>query len=208
MDYVEKIKNNSCSIVHARIDVTRISSSFYIRFDRFIPYKYVNLFSFAPRCLKKRGSYISSMNVNEEIFGDESGWISRRGGGKRKTFSRFFFSFSFRTRPLTGFLAGAKRSYRDFLHSGPRFAIHRFDTVARNTRYIPPPGIDGKEHYEGTRGYAVALTHVYTYDFSIGPRDIFPSLRLPLPPPALPLERRALLLAILFPIGRDAIPRF
>lgn len=102
MDYVEKNKNNSCSIVHARINVTRISSSFYIRFDRFIPYKYVNLFSFAPRCLKKRGSYISSMNVNEEIFGDESAWISRRGGGKRKTFPRFFFSFSFRTRSPDG----------------------------------------------------------------------------------------------------------
>lgn len=100
MDYVEKNKNNSCSIVHARIDVTRIS--FYIRFDRFIPYKYVNLFSFAPRCLKKRGSYISSMNVNEEIFGDESGWISCGGGGKRKTFPRFFFSFSFRTRSPDG----------------------------------------------------------------------------------------------------------
>lgn len=149
MDYVEKNKNNSCSIVHARLDVTRISSSFYIRFDRFIPYKYVNLFAFAPRCLKKRGSYISSMNVNEEIFGDESAWISRRGGGKRKTFPRFFFSFSFRTRPLTGFLAGAKRSYRDplqdFLHSGPRFAIHRFDTVGTPATFPPPPARNRRE---------------------------------------------------------------
>lgn len=136
MDYVEKNKNNSCSIVHARIDVTRISSSFYIRFDRFIPYKYVNLFSFAPRCLKKRGSYISSMNVNEEIFGDESGWISRRGGGKRKTFPRFFFSFSFRTRSPDGIPGRSEAKLPGFSPFRPPIRDPPI-RYRRNTRYIP-----------------------------------------------------------------------
>lgn len=125
---------------------------------------------------------------------------------KRKTFPLFFDASPHE-------IAGQSESiHSDFLcprfHSGPWIRdppIRYRRSVFPNTRYIPPPPPFRPEstgEQEGTRGYAVALTHVYTYDFSIGPRDIFPSLRLP----SLPSTSSSA--AILFPIGRDAIPDF
>lgn len=109
---------------------------------------------------------------------------------KHKTFPFFFSSrncWPKRVHPL-GFSLSAL-PFRPSIRDPP---IRYRRSVFPNTRYIPPPPPFRPEstgEQEGTRGYAVALTHVYTYDFSIGPRDIFPSLRLPLPSLDL-LERR------------------
>lgn len=104
----------------------------------------------------------------------------------------------FSTRLLTELLAKASPSTRIF---SVRASIPALDS--RSADSISSLGVsehplhsssspfrpESTGEQEGTRGYAVALTHVYTYDFSIGPRDIFPSLRLPLPSLDL-LERR------------------
>lgn len=186
MDYVEKNKNNSCSIVHARIDVTRISSSFYIRFDRFIPYKYVNLFAFAPRCLKKRGSYISSMNVNEEIFGDESGWISRRGGGNISSILFFFFLQDVSPDGIPG------RSEAKLPGFSPFRPPIRDPPIRyrRNTRYIPPSPRPESTGENITRGQEVTQWRWPTYTPTIFPSApaisslLYDSPSLPLPFPS------------------------
>lgn len=155
---------------------------------------------------KKRGSYISSINVNETEEWKRT-WRQIRVNIVRNVKHFLFFS----TRLLTELLAKASPSTRIFSVTLPfRPSIRdppiRYRrSVFSNTRYIPSPPPFRPEstgEQEGTRGYAVALTHVYTYDFSIGPRDIFPSLRLP----SLPSTSSSA--AILFPIGRDAIPDF
>lgn len=98
---------------------------------------------------------------------------------KHKTFPRLFFD---------GCDGIAGRSRSELPGFSPLlFAIHRFDTVGR---YVG-------EH-DVTRGYAVALTHAHLPIFPPSPRY----LPFFMTSPSLAL----LLLAILFPIGRHAIP--
>lgn len=128
--------------------------------------------------------------------------VTTRGAG-HKTFPRLFFDAS--PHGIPGQSIEASPSTRIFPSIRDPPIRYRSLAVSEHPLHSSPSsssasGIDGREHCEGTRGYAVALTRVYTYDFSIGPRDIFPSLRLPPSLPSTP-SSAALLLAILFPIG-------
>lgn len=186
-------------MVYTRVEAnsTNIARSFFPRWD-------VNLF--ASLLEKTRGSIVDKCKRDGGMLGETNPGEYCAGSQHAERDIKHFLVF-FSTRLLTEFLAKASKRVHPLGFSLP-FAIHRFDTgrsLFQNTRYIPPPppplpGIDGREHCEGTRGYAVALTRVYTYDFSIGLRDIFPSLRLPPSLPSTP-SSAALLLAILFPIG-------
>lgn len=94
--------------------------------------------------------------------GDRSGWILRTEW-KHKTFPRLFFD---------GCDGIAGRSRSELPGFSPLlFAIHRFDTVGR---YVG---------YDVTRGQEVTQWRwpTRTYRFFHRPRDIFPSLWLPLP---------------------------
>lgn len=101
---------------------------------------------------KKRESYISSINVNggmkTNLETDPGEYCA-----KRKTFPLFFDASPH------GIAGQSESIHSDFLcprfHSGPRFAIRRFDTVARCFRtpatflLLPPSARNRRENKRG-----------------------------------------------------------
>lgn len=119
---------------------------------------------------KKRGSYISSINVNETEEWKRTWRQIRVNIAKRKTFPLFFDASPH------GIAGQSESIHSDFLcprfHSGPRFAIRRFDTVARCFRtpatflLLPP---SARNRRENKRGQEVTQWRWPTYTPTIFP---------------------------------------